>query len=488
MSSYHFMEIQVHDGILSVSESRPKTDNTSVKMTAIDYLWNKIFSWIYVYFINVILIISLLFLVIYRLYTSLVEKIDYYPDFDEPVEKGYALTIAMFTNNYLPFIGGVPLSIARLKEGLEKKGHTVFIFAPDYSTKGADVEENGIIRFSPLFYYRKSDLIVPVSNIFSSKIQREFQKINPDIVHVHHPFWLGSVGKKLAEKFNKPIVFTYHTRLEQYNHYVPVFHALAGGQIPHMLIRFFASTCDAVIAPTRSAKSYLRNLGIGKLIIVQPTGIDMSTLHSSQDTEKQLNRDSFLKKNEILLFSVFRLSKEKSPYFLLDGIEILSRRTSLPFKCLIAGTGPEEEGMAQYIINHNLEKYVILLGRVSPEIIPLYYSMADIFIFSSRSETQGMVILEAMAGRTPVVAVDSSGISDIVEDGKNGYKTNADLDQWVNRIQLLIEDEEKRTALGKGAFLTAENNSMESMCYNILDMYYEIIDWKKKHPNKVFIL
>ncbi|MDA3809382.1 MAG: glycosyltransferase, partial [Spirochaetaceae bacterium] len=475
--SYHYIEIRVNNGELTVSIEKPIITAHSEGITFLGFLWNKIYSWVYVNFINVLLIISISFLIVYLFYIKLIERIDYYPDVIDSVKKDYPLTIAMFTNNYLPFIGGVPLSISRLKKGLEKKGHQVYVFAPDYTDGSEKLQEKGVIRFSPLFHYKKGELIVPVSNIFSSKIRNEFKKINPDIVHVHHPFWLGTVGKRLAKKYKKPIVFTYHTRLEQYNHYVPVFQNLAGGQIPHMLIKFFASTCDAVIAPTKSAKRYLRNLGIGKLIVIQPTGIDLSSFQKTEKTDQ----------NKLILFSVFRLSKEKSPYFLLEGIEKLSQQCAVPFQCLIAGTGPEEENMANYIKNHDLDKYVLLLGKIPPEKISDYYSKSDIFIFSSQSETQGMVILEAMAGGSPVVAVDSSGISDIVINGKNGFKTDADLNQWVGKIQFLLEKQDQREILGNQARLTGEMNSIESMSDNILDMYYEIIDWKKKHPNKVFI-
>ncbi len=476
---FHCAEISVVSGTVSVSLLKPEQEKLPEELTFLGHVWNTIYSWVYVYFVNVLLIISVLFLVIYLVYTQLIERIDYYPDFNNPVKKDYPLTIAMFTNNYLPFIGGVPLSISRLKKGLEAKGHTVYVFAPNYDAGERVDADEGIIRCSPLFHYKKGDLIVPVSNIFSSKIRRKFREIDPDIVHVHHPFWLGSVGQHLAGRHKKPVVFTYHTRLEQYNHYVPLFHKLAGGQIPHMLIKYFSRFCDAVIAPTKSAKRYLRNLGIGKLIIVQPTGIELEKFRFPEKPH--------LPEDKVKLFTVFRLSKEKSPYFLLEGIKQLSKQCTVPFECLIAGTGPEEEEMQRYIEAHSIQQYAVLLGKVPPEDIPRYYADADLFVFSSRSETQGMVILEAMAGGTPVVAVDSSGISDIVSNGVNGYKTEADLNEWVEKVKYLLENEDERKRLSLGAVTTAGENSIEKMCENILDMYYEIIDWKKKHPYQTFI-
>ena len=478
-SAYYYTEISVSADSIQAVPIKPELAGPLPRISIVEYAWNRIYSWVYVSFLNIILFISLAFAAVYSLYGKLVTKIDYYPDLTRVPDKNYPLTVAMFTNNYLPFIGGVPLSILRLKSGLEKMGHRVYIFAPQYG-KNVSADDDRVIRFSPLFHYRKGDLIVPVSNIFSRKIRRQFVKINPDIVHVHHPFWLGNVGKRLAAKFGKPIVFTYHTRIEQYNHYVPFFRRLAGGQIPHLLIKYFASACDAVIAPTTSAKRYLRNLGIGKLIVVQPTGV---VLQPPLKKAEALTR----KAGETVLFSVFRLSKEKNPYFMIDGLKLLSSITDQKFVCYIAGTGPEEESLAAYIRENGLDNTVILLGKVDPAEIASYYEAADMFIFSSMSETQGMVILEAMAASTPVVAVESSGISDLVVNGENGYKTAADVAAWSEKIRYLIENPEARNEMGARALKTAEANSLEAMCANILDMYYDIIDWKKRHPDKVFI-
>jgi len=476
---YYYTVVKVADGSISTVDRAVDLKVSSPKITFINFIWNKLYSWVYLYFINIILVLSLFFLVIFTLYNRLVLKVDYYPDFNNSPPKGYPLTIAMFTNNYLPFIGGVPLSIVRLKQGLEEKGHKVYIFAPGYRDSVLE-EDESIIRCAPLFHYRKGELIVPVSNIFSRRIRKEFRRINPDIVHVHHPFWLGSVGRRLAAHYHKPAVFTYHTRLEQYNHYVPFFHRLAGGQIPHLVIKHFASECDAVIAPTSSAKSYLRNLGIGKLIVVQPTGIPLSGAEAPVPSVMR-------EEQGLILFSVYRLSNEKSPFFMLQGIERLCRLTDIPFRCFIAGTGPEKERMDEFIREHSLEKRVVLLGKIQPESMAGYYRGADLFIFSSLSETQGMVILEAMAGGSPVVAVDSSGISDIVDNGKNGYKTEADLKKWVEKILYLIENPDVRLEMEDHALKTAQGYSLDIMCANILDMYYEIIDWKKKHQERFFL-
>jgi len=435
--------------------------------------WFRLHSWFYIGYINFVLSFSIIFFIVYFIYSKLIETPDFYPKYIKPSIKK-KLTIAMFTNNYLPFIGGVPISIFRLKKGLEKQGHKVYVFAPEYPNK---TKENNIIHCKPLFYYKKGNLIVPITNILSTKIKKEFLRIKPDVVHVHHPYWLGSVGLKLAKKNNIPVVYTYHTRIEQYNHYLPFFKKLAGGRIPHMLIKKFANSCNAIIAPAESTKEYLRNLEVGKIIRVLPTGVDLEHFNLDKNKIKKLNslKKEFKNDNEIILFSVFRLSKEKNPYFMLKGIKQIKEKTNLKFKCLIAGTGPEEKNLKKFIEKNNLSDVVSLLGKIEPENISSYYQLADIFIFSSKSETQGMVLLEAMAGSCPVVAVQSSGTDDLIIEGKNGFKTKDNMDEWCNKIIYLIQNKDLFNKISKEAHEFSKKYSIENIASKAIKLYKQIL-------------
>ena len=469
-------------GFIKAVVSPEHTKFESIKLESYDVslftkmwksFWFRLHSWFYIGYINFILSISIIFFIVYLIYSKLIETPDFYPKYNKPDLKE-KLTIAMFTNNYLPFIGGVPISIFRLKKGLERQGHKVYIFAPEYSNK---TKENNVIHCKPLFNYKKENLIVPITNILSTKIKKEFLRIKPDVVHVHHPYWLGSVGLKLAKKNNIPVVYTYHTRIEQYNHYLPFLKKLAGGRIPHMLIKKFSNTCDAIIAPTKSTKEYLRNLGVGKTIKVLPTGVDLDAFNMDNKKVKILNslKKEFKNDNEIILFSVFRLSKEKNPYFMLKGIKQIKEKTNLKFKCLIAGAGPEEKNLKKFIEKNNLSDVVSLLGKIKPENISLYYQLTDIFIFSSKSETQGMVLLEAMAGSCPVVAMQSSGTDDLIIEGKNGFKTENDLDKWVSKIIYLIENNGSFNRISKEANEFSKNYSIENIARKAIKLYKKIL-------------
>jgi glycosyltransferase involved in cell wall biosynthesis len=472
---YHFLEVKINSREMDCQVVELAEQSRSTLLQIWKAVWFQIHSWFYVTYINFILFFSITFVIIYTFYSKLAEKVDYYPNINPKKPKKKQLKIAMFTNNYLPFVGGVPIAIHRLKRGLEEQGHQVYLFAPRYT--GEDDGEKNVIRCKPFFQYRRKNFEVPVTNIFSTGIKKEFRQIMPDVVHLHHPYWLGSVGLKLAKKYRIATVYTYHTRLEQMNQYLPLFRNLAGGRAPHMLIKHFANSCDAIIAPSKTAKTYLRNLGVGKLIEVLPTGINLDSYRKDPEKLQLLLHD--LKKNgKLMLFSVFRLSEEKNPYFLLEGIRQIKENTAIPFTCFIAGDGPEKKKMKKFIRKLELKDTVRLLGNISPEEITLYYQAADIFIFASQAETQGLVILEAMAGGCPVVTIDASGINDIIINGKNGFKTKDNLNEWNMQIIKIMEDKVLRTTMTNNARTFASNFSIEDMAEKVAQLYYQILATK----------
>ncbi len=472
---YHFLEVKINSRGMDCQVVELAEQSRSTLLQLWKTVWFQIHSWFYVTYINFILFFSIIFVILYTLYSKLAEKVDYYPNINQEKPKKKQLKIVMFTNNYLPFVGGVPISIARLKKGLEEQEHQVYLFAPSYAENHGD--EKNIIRCKPFFQYRRKNFMVPVTNIFSTRIKKEFRRIRPDIVHLHHPYWLGSVGLKLAKKYKIPTVYTYHTRLEQLNQYLPLFRNLAGGRAPHLLIKHFANSCDAIIAPTKSAKLYLRNLGVGKLIAILPTGVNLERYRKNPGKLQQFI-DQLKKDEKLILFSVFRLSEEKNPYFLLEGIQNIKENTDIPFACYIAGNGPEKKKIKKYIRQLGLQETVHLLGNISPEDIARYYQAADIFIFSSQAETQGLVILEAMAGGCPVVAIDASGIDDIIINGENGFKTKDNLDEWSHKIIKLMKDEELRRQLSNNAREFSHSFSIEVIAEKVAQLYYQILATK----------
>lgn len=473
---YHYIKVNAGPDGVNYNIVKQKNISHLGVYQVFEDIWIYIHSLFYVNFLNILIFISIAILLIILVYKKVFTYKEYYRKYDEVAEieeQKKHLNIAMFTNNYLPFIGGVPISIDRLSRGLRNLGHNVYIFAPRYPVNIED--DNYTIRCKLLMPYKKAGFEFPIVNIFSSDIEKIFDSHNFDVVHVHHPFWMGTEGLKLSKRHNIPAVLTYHTRLEQYAHYIPVFDTLFRNVISHYIIKRFSQKCNAVIAPTADAKEYLRNIGVSKSIEVLPTGVDFSKYPDEESNEVKNIKKNYKGGKEILLCSVSRLAKEKNLYFLLDGIKYIKDHTGIPFKCIIIGDGPEKENIIKTIKDQKLEDVVMLIGSKAPDEIYKYYTASDIFIFASRSETQGMVLLEAMAGKCPVVTVRSSGIENIVQDGFNGYKTKADVKEWSEKLIYIMSSSNLRQQIGENAFHFAEQYSLKSMAEKALSVYYKVI-------------
>ncbi len=469
ISFYHYVKVTVSGSNVDVALERLEVGQHPV-LAKLESFWFFIYSLFYVGYINFILLVSAFTLITIKLYQKIVVGKDYYPNFDlDPSPwQNVPLRVAMFTNNYLPFIGGVPLSIERLRRGLTALGHSVLVVAPRY--KKQDPEESGVVRAPSLLSLGvRGEFRLP--NIFLKRIRRAVRDFKPDVIHIHHPIWMGSLGLWLAHRLDIPSVYTYHTRLEHYAHFVPLPGALFRNLISHGLIKHFANRCSGVIVPTNSAEEYLRMIGVKTSIFVQPTGIDYDRFQEVDPTALEQLRRRYPLAGKQVLVSVSRLSSEKNIDFLLDAIARLKTQTSTPFHLLIIGEGHERQRLQQRIEQESLSDCITLVGAIAPEDMPIYYRLGDLFVFASKSETQGMVILEAMAAALPVVAIRSSGIDDVVREDENGYKTPDNLELWCQRVIMLLDDETHRKQLSERAQSFAHQYSTDAFARNVQEIY-----------------
>lgn len=438
-SFYHFVAVEVSGEDFRIDVERLDIGQYRIFKT-LESVWLWIHSLFFVGYLNFLLIVSVLVIIAIKLHNMIFIDRDYYPNFD--IDPSPYLDrihrVAMFTNNYLPFIGGVPISINRLRMGLKAMGKKVLVVAPDYRNK---VGDNGNVYRLPNVLEFGDRREFRMANIFHLAVRRKLLEFKPDVIHLHHPIWVGSLGLFWARRLGIPAVYTYHTRLEHYAHFVSLPGPLFRNLISHYLVRRFANKCDGIIVPTYSAEEYLRLIGVKKEIFVQPTGIDFDAMRNVDKEDVQQLRAELGIGTEKVLVSVSRLSKEKNIDFMLDAVAELKKRCEVPFRFVIVGDGNERRRLEKRIRELELESTVILAGSVKPQDIPRYYNLGDIFLFASKTETQGMVILEAMAAGLPVVAVRSSGIDDVVQDEINGFKTPENPERWCARIhELLVED------------------------------------------------
>ena len=378
------------------------------------------------------------------------------------------MRIAMLTNNYKPYMGGVPVSIEHLAQALRAQGHEVYIFAPTYKNQ---VDEEYVIRY-PSFPF--SIAKAPIPNVFSSIFEEKIIGLGIDVIHVHHPALVGNVALRMKKMYGIPVVFTYHTRVEAYLHYVKPIEWLehATGIIKRYM-RWFCNQCDMIAAPTDGIRDYLVNHGVKTAIEVLPTGVKEESFYPKTEQVQEIRR-RYKGEANYLLCSVSRLAKEKNIDFQLEGLKLLKEKLKgegKSFRYLLIGDGPEQGHLKKKIKEMDLENEVILTGRVENEYIASYQKACDAFLFSSKSETQGIVILEAMAAGNPVIAVDASGVKDIVENGVNGYLTKEEPLEWANQIATVLLDELHQTQLSYGAYITATKYSENQIAQKAAEAY-----------------
>jgi len=485
-SFYHYVQVKVTpDGEISHTLKKLEVGQHPVLKT-LESLWFFIYSLFYSGYLNFILIVAVFAAIAIKLYQIIFIGKDYYPDYDlDPTPwLKKSLRVAMFTNNYLPFIGGVPISIERLRQGLENLGDRPLIVAPNYRDQPG--QEESVLRVPALLAIGKNREF-RLANIFQPRIRAQIKAFRPDIIHLHHPFWLGSLGLFIARSLKVPVVYTYHTRLEHYAHFVPLPGILFRNLISHALIKHFANKCDGVIVPTYSTEEYLRMIGVKTPTFVQPTGIEYQKFQEVNPADVDNLRKELDITDEKILVSVSRLSNEKNIDFMIEAIDTLRKQTDVPFRFLIIGDGHEKDRLRKKIETLGLQQQVTLVGAVPPDEMALWYQLGDAFLFASKSETQGMVILEAMAAGLPVVAVRSSGIDDVVRHGFNGFKTPEKQDQWVAKVKELLENDELRETLSGNALEFAADFSVEQFAKDVRNIYASTLALveKKRHQHPI---
>ena len=379
------------------------------------------------------------------------------------------MKIGIFTDSYQPYTSGVVRSIQTFKEEFTNQGHDVYIFAPSY--RNCD-EESRVFRFAsiPSFTNRDFSLAVP----FSLRLKPVIKGLHLDLIHVHSPFLLGRLGARYARRVDIPLVFTYHTLYDQYVHYVPFAQSFTR-ELAQKVSRDFCNQCDMVIVPTGIIGEYLRRIGVQTQIKKVPTGIKIADFKNG-DPAWLRQRYQIAPGDKILLF-VGRLGQEKNIGLLLESFLLVNNEINNTTLVLVGG-GPEAEELRTKANKLGLAGKVIFTGTLSPPEVINCYAGSDLFVFTSVTETQGIVIAEAKAAGLPVVAVGANGVSEMVENGLDGYLTEPEPVQFADRICLVLKNDNLREDLGRKARLSAEELSSTNCTIRLLCCYSALLEGK----------
>jgi len=375
------------------------------------------------------------------------------------------MNIVMLTNTYLPHVGGVARSVASFTAEYRRRGHQVLVVAPEFDRQPAD--ETGVVRIPAIQNFNGSDFsaVLPVSGLLTESLDA----FRPDIVHTHHPYLLGMTALRIARYRELPLVFTHHTLYERYTHYVPLDSPAFRRFVIELATRY-ANLCDQVFAPSESIAALLRERKVEAPIAVVPTGVD--TARFAQGDGAGFRAAHAIPPGAFVVGHLGRLAAEKNLEFLASAVARFLKSTP-GARFLLVGEGPYASIMRAVFERMGVIERLHHAGILSPsELVNAYHAM-DVFAFTSRSETQGMVLTEAMAAGVPVVGLDAPGVREVVRDQRNGRLLHQDtLEAFAAALQWVAAlPPDRMQRLRRGALQTAEDFSLTHSADKALGCY-----------------
>jgi len=385
------------------------------------------------------------------------------------------MRIAMFTDTYYPARDGVITSMINTVKELREMGHEVFIFAPDDEKHRISDEQNDryvyLLKAKEFRWYPQYRMA-----IFPTDLKRTLTSLNVDIIHSHGIAFMGFKSMVQGRKLGVPVVLTFHTMVtDGAKHYFPIMPHEIAESLANIYLKVFLQRVSAVVAPSSPILNEIKKLAPEmKKWAVIPSGIDPERFHEGVDGSS-LRKRLGLENNTVFLY-VGRMGAEKNLKLLIEAFPYILKER--PDSVLImVGDGPVKEKCMKEAEKSGLGDRIRFMGFVSDEEVPLFYSMADAFIFPSRFETQGLVALESMAVGTPVAGINYRAIPDFIEDGKSGYLFENDPESCASAALKAADAPE---SVIKAGIETAKKYSRRLCAERLLELYEELIDENRR--------
>lgn len=376
------------------------------------------------------------------------------------------VNVLMISDVYFPRINGVSTSIETFRRELSPLGIRSHLIAPAYPEQEMDA---GITRIrSKKVLFDPEDRMMRYRDIV--KLADELRGRNFDLVHIHTPFIAHYAGLMLARKLCVPCVLTYHTLFEEYlHHYVPFMPKALTRPLARRFSREQCNAVDEVIVPSTAMLERLRAYGITTPINVLATGIPLTQFTVSAQNGFRAKHD--IDANRPMLLFVGRVAFEKNLAFLLRVVDIV-RRSQPDILLVIAGEGPAESRLARLTKKLALESNVRFIGYLDRvRELPACYGAADAFVFASDTETQGLVLLEAMAAGLPVISTAVMGTRDILAPGRGALVAPQDEAGFAATIIRFLNDASLRAQLAADAPQYAREWASDVMARKLADFY-----------------
>lgn len=381
-----------------------------------------------------------------------------------------SLKIAHVTLNYKPYSGGVVSSLLALTHELKNQGHRPSIITLNYT--GNDAHEPDVYRIKCWGHVRHKGNPITLPIKPQAQLRQLFLQLKPDIIHIHHPFIIGPAAVKAAKSLKIPTLFTHHSIYEFYVHYIPLPTSLVC-KVCKKLVGDFCNTVDHIIAPSASIQKCIRDQGIITPLSVMPSSINpLFSQHSVQQKKPLGSRP-------IKLLTVSRFVPEKNITWLLDAFHKLANTSAHQFTFTLVGYGAWKNQLQYHAYNTlRLDPLQVqFIERPSKEFLIELYQEADIFVFASQSETQGIVHAEAMSQATPVVALEGPGTNDTIRSGFNGFLVTSPLD-FIEKINQISADQTIFESLQAGALETSKEYYPARLTQKMVELYQNLLPQK----------
>ena len=385
------------------------------------------------------------------------------------------MNIAIFSDTYFPEINGVSTSVMTLKKELEKHHHNVYIVTTNpYEDKVTFVDN--VLRIpgkelKKIYGYR-------MAGVYSYKASKILRKLKLNIVHVNTEFGIGIFGNIFAKRNRLPIVYTYHTMLEDYTYYITKGRLnYAAKKLVGNLSKLYGVVVTELISPSQKTKQALRRYGINSYINIVPTGIELEKFSMDNVDINLVNelKEKYKLNGYKVVMYLGRVAKEKDIEVIIDGFKRLKESNDEKYKLVIVGDGPNLISLKDLVDEYKLNDEVVFVGRVKQEETPLYYHLSDIFCSASISETQGLTFLEAMAAGKLVLARYDKNLEETLIDGGTGYYfvNSDDFVEKINKIEAL--DDVEYYKMVETCLKQAEKFSSNRFYHNIMEVYERAI-------------
>ena len=391
------------------------------------------------------------------------------------------MRIGIFTDTYPPYINGVSTSVYMLKKALERKGHQVFVVTINNDSLRYKFDENNTVIRIPglpigIYDYR-------VTNIYPIRAMNIIRKWKLDVIHSHTEFSVGTFARIISRQFNIPLVHTYHTMYEDYTHYITkgYFDKSSKKIVEYLTLFYCDKTTNELIVPTKKTYDlFKQKYGVDRNIYIIPTGIEIERFYTENvDNNKveEIRKKLSLKEDSFNIVFVGRLAKEKNVDLLLNAQKNIVEK-SKNINLIIIGDGPDMDEYKKTVSKLKIDNNVIFVGKVPWETVPLYYRLADVFATASRTETQGLTVIEAMAASVAPICIDDESFRNTVIDGLNGKIFN-NQEEYEKIVVELYKDRKLLNQLQKQARLNAEIHSSKYYGESVLDVYKHAIEHKQ---------